>query len=134
MQITKSLFGPAACMALLACAAEPEADSAAEVPAEAPAVTAADGGPSAGLYHAIDENGAVLIEELRPDGTYAFRDEDGTVIEEGTYEQKSSAELCFTAAAEGAPQMCYAEEVGDDGVWRSTDPVTGGVYVIERIE
>ncbi len=131
--MSKLLIGPAACLALLACAAEPEADGLPDAPAEAPAATAADGGPSAGLYHVTDENGAVLIEELRPDGTYAFRDEDGTVIEEGTYEQTSSAELCFTASPEGAPQMCYAEEIGEDGVWRSTDPVTGAVYVIERV-
>ena len=126
----------AALLALAACAPETTPDeivSESAPDSDAP-VMAADGGTPEGRYRAVDETGAVLIEELRPDGTYTFTDEEGTVLEEGDYVQKSSAELCFTALTEGAVEKCYAEEIGEDGVWRTTDPETGAVAVIERID
>ena len=97
-------------------------------------VMAADGAQPDGRYRTVDEAGAVLIEELRPDGTYIFTDEEGVILEEGDYVQKSSEELCFTALTEGADEKCYKEEIGEEGVWRTTDPVTGEVAVIERID
>lgn len=95
---------------------------------------AADGAPPAGMYRAVGEDGSVLIEELREDGTYAFSDENGAVIEKGAYIQKSSTNICFTADTQDAKQICYADAMGDDGVWRTTDPNTGLVSVIERID
>ncbi|MEM7703422.1 MAG: hypothetical protein AAF251_15900 [Pseudomonadota bacterium] len=95
---------------------------------------AADGAPPAGMYRAMGDDGSVLIEDLREDGTYAFSDEEGAVIEEGTYIQKSPNDICFTADAQGAEEICYADAIGDDGVWRTTDPNTGVVSVVERID
>ena len=118
-----------AVLSLTACAAEESASpAAAEMPARA-----ADGAEPDGLYRAVDETGLVLIEELNADGTYVFKDEANAVLEEGTYIQKSPAELCFTANSEGASEKCYDEAIGDDGVWRSTDRETGVAAVIERI-
>lgn len=135
MQMTRTLIGFTALLMLAGCGAEPAADGEQEAPAQVDeASLAADGGPSAGRYRATDEAGAILIEELRPDGTYAFSTEDGEIIEEGTYEQKSQDELCFTASAPGAPEMCYAETLGEDGIWRSVEPETDAVFVIERLE
>lgn len=74
-----------------------------------------------------------MIEELRSDGTYVFRDGDSAIIEEGRYEQKSQKKLCFTASAEGAPKKCYSESMGEDRLWRSIDPETNAVFVIERV-
>ena len=96
-------------------------------------LSAADGGPSYGRYRATDAKGEILIEELQPDGSYTFRSADGTVIEEGNFEQKSQSELCFTADTDGAAETCYDEAVGDDGIWRSTDE-SGAVYKIERLD
>ncbi|MEM1050654.1 MAG: hypothetical protein AAGI28_01030 [Pseudomonadota bacterium] len=120
---------------LASCAPEPTASDGQGLADEPPATSlAADGGPTEGRYRATDEDGLVLIEELRRDGSYSFSDKDGVVIEEGRYTQKSQAELCFTASAEGAAEKCYQEEFGQDGVWRSTDPETNAVAVIERID
>lgn len=95
---------------------------------------AADGAPPAGMYRATGEDGSILIEELREDGTYVFSDEAGAVIEEGVYIQKSPTNICFTADTQDAEENCYADAMGDDGVWRTTDPNTGIVSVIERID
>ena len=95
---------------------------------------AADGAPPAGMYRAVGDDGSVLIEDLREDGTYTFSDEEGAVIEEGAYIQKSPTIICFTANTQGAVEICYADAIGDDGVWRTTDPNTGVVSVIERID
>ncbi|MEM6584923.1 MAG: hypothetical protein AAF692_04145 [Pseudomonadota bacterium] len=95
---------------------------------------AADGKPAEGFYRAVDETGFVLIEELREDGTYLFTDADGNFIEEGTYVQKTPQLPCFTPNAREAVEKCYFDEIGADGIWRTTDPDTGVVSVIERIE
>lgn len=95
---------------------------------------AADGKPAPGRYRAVDETGFILIEELREDGTYLFTDANGNSIEEGTYVQKTPQLPCLTPKGEGAAEKCYLDEMGEDGVWRTTDPDTGVVAVIERIE
>jgi hypothetical protein len=95
---------------------------------------AADGKPSAGNYRATDAEGDMLYEELRPDGTYRFTTRNGVTLEEGRWEQKSPALLCFTANRETADEVCYREEIGPDGVWRSTDPNTGAISEIVRLE
>ncbi|MEM7666887.1 MAG: hypothetical protein AAF250_13600 [Pseudomonadota bacterium] len=110
--------------------------STAALPEEIPAGSvAADGAPPEGQYRAVDEEtGFVLIEELRADGTYTFADIDGNLLEQGTYLQKTPERLCFTADTELAQENCYEEAVGKDGVWRTTDPDTGAVSVVERID
>lgn len=95
---------------------------------------AADGRPPEGRYRAVDDSGFVLFEELRADNTYTFSDENGEVLEEGTYLQRTVSQLCFTADTEGAAEKCYLEEIGEDGVWRTTDPDTGVVSIVERVE
>ena len=123
------------CIALAACnsgAGEPAESELAVAPVEQ--VMAADGAPPEGQYRAVSEDtGFVLLEELREDGTYAFTGTDGALIEEGSYEQKTPQELCFTPDADDAVEKCYAEEIGADGVWRTTDPDTGEVSVVERL-
>jgi hypothetical protein len=95
---------------------------------------AADGKPSAGYFRAIDAEGEVLFEQLRPDGTYRFANLQGVTLEEGRWEQKSPALLCFTANRETADEICYREEIGPDGIWRSVDTNTGAIARIERME
>lgn len=101
---------------------------------EAMPMLAADGKPAPGRYRAVDETGFVLIEELREDGTYLFTDGDGNLVEEGTYVQKTPQLPCFTPNTDRAVEKCYNDELGEDGVWRTTDPDTGVVAVIERVD
>jgi len=124
-----------ACLTLAACGQEPAIESSIdEAVNEATPALAADGGPSVGQYRATDDSGMVLMEELRADGTYTFSGEGGVIIEEGRYDQKTPAQLCFTANADDAVEKCYDEEVGEDGIWRTTDPDTGVIAVVERLE
>ena len=118
-------------LALCGCG-EGAADRAADAPSSA--TLAADGKPSAGHYRATDAEGEILFEQLRPDGTYRFANRSGVTLEEGRWEQRSPALLCFTADRETADEICYREEIGPDGVWRSTDPNTGAIVQIERVE
>lgn len=135
MRMTRTLFGIIACLLLAGCGAEPQTDGKQDSPAQVSATSmAADGGPPAGLYRATDKAGEFIIEELRADGTYEFRSGDGAIIGQGSYEQKSRTELCFTSSAEGASEKCYSEAIGEDGVWRSIDPETNEVSVIERMQ
>lgn len=124
-------------IALSACGAytgtvEPEQEQSEQL-TTAP-VMAADGAPPEGFYRATSDTGVVLFEELGVDGTYSFTDEAGEVVEEGAFEQKSPESPCFTSNAEGAATKCYTDEIGEDGIWRTTDPDTGEVWVLERID
>ena len=137
MRFLRLIVGIAGLTALAACGGEMEEEvGAASVSdiAEPEASMAADGKPAEGFYRAVDETGFVLIEELREDGAYLFTDADGNTIEEGTYVQKTPQLPCFTPNGEGAVEKCYIDEMGEDGIWRTTDPDTGVVSVIERIE
>lgn len=137
MRVIRSMIGLNGLAMLAACGAETGVqvdDAPVSNPAELEASLAADGQPAEGFYRAVDETGFVLIEELRNDGTYVFTDADGKLIEEGTYVQKTPQLPCFTPKAEGAVEKCHLDEIGEDGVWRTTDPDTGIVSVIERIE
>lgn len=121
-------------IALAACSnstGEP-ADVQTEEPSTGP-VMAADGAPPEGRYRATSETGVVLLEDLRPDGTYIFTDETGEIVEEGRFEQKSPESPCFAPNGEGMAEKCYADAIGEDGIWRTTDPDTGEVWVLERI-
>ncbi|RGP40059.1 hypothetical protein BPTFM16_00335 [Altererythrobacter insulae] len=122
---------------LIASCAEPVDQAASEPfgqPSEPSLTVAVDGLPSAASYRAVDETGFVLLEDLREDGTYVFKSEDGDILETGTYDQKSPDELCFTSDEEGATEKCYDEEVDADGKWISTDRETGVKATITRIE
>lgn len=127
----------AAIVTLAACGNATETDVASETNVSkttASETVAADGAPSVGSYRAVDQNGVVLIEELLEDGTYVFADETGSTIEEGNWTQKSQSELCFLANSDGADEICYLEEISDDGTWISTNSQTGETATIERLE
>lgn len=125
---------------LVACAdgdasGEAVSDAASDYTSASDIALAVDGKPAVGKYRAVSEDsGSVLLEDLRDDGTYTFTDEGGTVLEEGTYEQLVPERPCFTANTEGSVQKCYQDLIGEDGVWRTIDPDTGEVSVIERID
>ena len=135
MGFIKSAVGLAALAALGACGEGGPVDEAAErIVDDAMPMLAADGNPAPGRYRAISEDdGTLIYEELKPDGTYRFSDSAAISLEEGRWEQKSPETLCFTANRETANEVCYREEIGEDGVWRSTHPETGAVSRIERI-
>ncbi|MEP3420433.1 MAG: hypothetical protein ABJN35_01750 [Erythrobacter sp.] len=131
----------AAIVCLAACGNETKTDTSSDAStpessatATGTATVAADGAPSVGSYRAVDQNGFVLIEELLEDGTYVFSDETGSTIEQGNWTQKSPSELCFLANSEGADEICYLEEISDDGIWLSTNSQTGETATIERLE
>ncbi len=133
----KTALLAAAVISLAACGNATEPDASSEtVASETTALeaVAADGSPSVGSYRAVDQNGVVLIEELLEDGTYVFADEAGSTIEEGKWTQKSQSELCFLANSDGAEEICYLEEISDDGTWVSTNSQTDETATIERLE
>ena len=99
---------------------------------------AADGQPTAGMYRVTSSDGTVYDEDLRTDGTYT-QSLNGEVVETGTWEQKSPSQYCYTAdeayVDEDTPaeQQCNTEQIGEDGVWTSTN-AAGETAVVERVE
>jgi putative hemolysin len=131
----KKMLVLAALAAVSACskpAPAPEAESSAAPEVSAPAASslAADGGPAHGTYQVTDSEGKVMMDEVKPDGTYSTTI-DGKVIDTGKWEQKSPSQYCFTKDKEGATQEC-AEEKVEGGVWTSKGP-DGKVSTIERV-
>ncbi|MFU7527744.1 hypothetical protein [Qipengyuania sp. ASV99] len=123
----------AALATIAACTPAAETEAPAE-PAAVEAVaatTAADGGPSHGMYRVTDSEGKVSMEDVREDGTWSSTDDEG-VVTTGTWEQKSPNIYCATADTEGAEQECHDEVVDETGVWTSTDS-EGKVATIERV-
>ena len=140
----KYLIPFVAVVALVACTPADEdtagADEAAateETAADA-AVMAADGQAPEGNYRIKLAAGTVLMEELKPDGTYVQTTEEGELAETGTWVQKSPEQFCYTADAEyvdedtPAEEQCNSETVGEDGVWTSTNP-EGETVTVERV-
>lgn len=128
----KKLLVIAALAAMSACskpAPAPEAEASAAPEAAAPSL-AADGGPAHGTYKVTRADGKVIMDEVKPDGTYSST-QDGKVIDTGKWEQKSPSQYCFTKDEEGAKQEC-AEEKVEGGVWTSKGP-DGKVSTIERV-
>lgn len=122
--------------ALAACSpAETSDDVAApvEVADEAIISTAADGGPSIGMFKITSAEGKVAMEDIRADGTYTSTTE-GEEPETGTWEQKSPESFCSTPDKADAAQKCYTESVDDAGIWTSTDPDDGSTSTVERVE
>jgi hypothetical protein len=131
----KRILVIAAIAAISACskpapAPEAEASAAPEAAAPAAASLAADGGPAHGTYKVTRGNGEVVMDEVKPDGTYSTT-KDGKVIDTGKWEQKSPSQYCYTKDKEGATQEC-AEEKVEGGVWTSKGP-DGKVSTIERV-
>ena len=133
----KRIIAIAAVAALAACSkpAEAPAEPVAEAPAEAApadtAVLAADGKPPAGKYEVTTAEGEVLMEELKPDGTYV-QTKDGKVIETGKWVQKSPSQYCYTTDKEGAKEACNTEQVDANGVWTSVNP-EGKTATVKRL-
>lgn len=111
-------------------APEPEA---AEEAAEAAQPLALDGKPTPGTYKITRENGDVMMEDVRADGTYMATMPDGSV-ENGTWEQPSPDVFCSTTDEEGAEQECVDEKYGENGEWLSTGRETGSTSIVERVE
>ncbi|GGD98223.1 hypothetical protein GCM10011515_17530 [Tsuneonella deserti] len=107
-------------------------DTAAAAPAPAATTMAADGKPSTGTFKVTSPDGQVVMEEVRADGTYADT-VDGKVVETGRWEQKSSAQYCWTKDGPGEQQICSDEKV-ENGKWTSYNPVTKKTATIERVE
>jgi hypothetical protein len=131
----KKMLAIAALAALAACnqpAPAPEAEASAAPEAAAPAAEtlAADGNPSHGTFKVTMSDGKVLMDEVKPDGTYSTTD-NGKVVETGKWEQKSPSQYCYTKDEEGAKQEC-AEEKVENGVWTSTG-ANGKTATIERV-
>ena len=99
---------------------------------------AADGQPTAGMYRVTTSDGTVYDEDLRSDGTYT-QSLNGEVVETGRWEQKSPSQYCYTVdeayVDEDTPagEQCNTEQIGEDGVWTSTNPA-GETAVVERVE
>ena len=111
----------------------PEAATEAAAPAAAAETLAADGKPSHGTFKVTRDAGTYTVE-VKPDGTYAVTSAEGKVEETGKWEQKSQESYCETADKEGAKQKCFVEKVDDKGVYTSTDPETGDVATVVRVE
>ena len=135
----KKFVAAAALVALAACsqpAPEPEADVAATeeaAPDAMPTTLAADGKPSYGKFEVTSPDGKKMVADVKPDGTFEVTDASGAVIDSGTWEQKSPEQYCETSSKEGSEQICYNEKVVD-GVYQSTNPKTGEVSTVVRLE
>ena len=134
----KRIFVIAALATVAACsqpapAPEPTAEASAEAaaPAAAAGTLAADGKPSHGTFKVTTAKGDVLMDEVKPDGTYVTS-KDGKVIETGKWVQKSPTLYCYTKDQKDAVQECNEEKV-ENGVYTSKNP-KGEVATIERVE
>lgn len=94
---------------------------------------AVDGLPSVGLYNVASADGTNSTLEAKEDGTYIATDADGNVTETGKWRQESQAVWCETPDTEGATETCYDERM-EDGVYKSTNRVTGETATITRPE
>ena len=140
----KRIIAIAALAAIAACSKpEPTPEATSEAPMEASAeasaapageTLAADGKPSHGTFKATHKDGSTHTTEVKPDGTYSIAGADGKVTETGKWEQKSQEQYCETPDKEGAKQKCYSEKVDDKGIYTSTDPETGDVATVVRVE
>ena len=133
----KNIVLIAAAASLAACSGgEPAAEATPEATEEAAAptfaTTAADGGPSTGMFWVTDGEGTVVMEEVKADGTYVST-QDGAVVQTGTWEQKAPETYCYTEDKEGAAQICHTEQVDENGVWTSVSP-EGQTATVERVE
>ena len=99
---------------------------------------AADGQATPGMYRVTSSDGNIYDEDVRADGTYT-QSLNGEVVETGMWDQKSPSQYCYTVdeayVDEDTPagEQCNTEQVGEDGVWTSTNPA-GETAVVERVQ
>ncbi|MGB7656432.1 MAG: hypothetical protein WBL74_13225 [Novosphingobium sp.] len=133
----KKLILLAALAATSACSkpeAAPDAQATAEPAAAtdaAPANIAADGKSSVGMFKVTTQDGKVVMEDVKADGTYVDTT-DGKVVETGKWNQKSPSQYCYTSDEKGAAEKCGNEKV-ENGVWTSTN-AKGEVATVVRVE
>ena len=117
---------------------ETEATMAAEAPATPEMVMAADGQPTPGMYRITAEDGSILMEDLKADGTFVETTEAGEVTQTGRWVQKSPEQFCTTIdeqyVSEESPggEQCHTEAVDADGTCTSTNP-RGETVTVERV-
>lgn len=129
--------------AILAGCSQAAEEEVVDEPVEEPAMVdesgiAADGQPTPGMYRVTSSDGNVYDEDVRADGTYT-QSLNGEVVETGRWDQKSPSQYCYTVdeayVDEDTPagEQCNTEQIGEDGVWTSTNPA-GETAVVERVE
>ena len=113
------------------CNEEPRED-AAQAPAEPPKYPAADGGPATGRFEiSSGDGGAVMVQEVRPDGTYRNL-RDGRIVETGTWTMPEPGLFC-TASESGT--SCDEESIAPDGTWISVNVEDAAVrWIVRRLE
>ena len=137
----KLILGASA--AILAGCSQAAEEEVVEEPVEEPAMVdesgiAADGQPTPGMSRVTSSDGNVYDEDVRADGTYT-QSLNGEVVETGRWDQKSPSQYCYTVdeayVDEDTPagEQCNTEQIGEDGVWTSTNPA-GETAVVERVE
>jgi len=133
----KKIMLVAALTLVAACSQEPAApdtDATPEAVATEVATLAADGKPSTGKFEVTMADGTKVTVDVKPDGTYSAVGADGATVDTGKWEQKSPELYCETSDEEGATQKCYSEKVDENGVYTSTDPDTGDVATVVRLD
>lgn len=100
------------------------------------AMTAPDGGPTAGTYALRDMEGAEVARvTLSNDMSYAMVSADGENTENGTFSFNDEGNICFDPDGD-AEMVCYpgGGEVADDGSWPRHDPDGNVVGTVIRVE
>lgn len=113
------------------CNEEPR-EEAAQAPVEPPAYPAADGGPATGRFEiSSGDGGAVMVQEVHPDGTYRNL-RDGRIVETGTWTMPEPGLFC-TASESGT--SCDEESIAPDGTWISVNVEDAAVrWIVRRLE
>ncbi|MXO58012.1 hypothetical protein GRI89_00435 [Altererythrobacter salegens] len=134
----KKIMLVAALAAIAACSdqsAAPDTNATPEATPTTEAMTlAADGKPSTGSFEVTMADGNKITVDVKPDGTYSAVGPDGAVADTGKWVQRSPEFYCETSDKEGSVQKCYTEKVDENGVYTSTDPDTGDVATVVRLE
>lgn len=107
-------------------------EDAAQAPAEQPVYPAADGGPATGRFEiSSGDGGAVMVQEVRPDGTYRNL-RDGQIVEAGTWTMPEPGLFC-TVSESGT--SCDEESIAPDGTWISVNVEDAAVrWIVRRLE
>ncbi len=100
---------------------------------EAIRTNAADGGPPHGTFKITTQYDDVFFEEVRADGTFVSKAEDGRVVETGTWRLGPGNQFCSMGGGSGATEVCFVENVDENGVWTSYDPELDEASTIERM-
>lgn len=113
------------------CNEEPRED-AAQAPAEPPAHPAVDGGPATGRFEiSSGDGGAVMVQEVQPDGTYRNM-RDGRIVETGTWTMPEPGLFCTTSES---GTSCDEASIAPDGTWISVNVEDAAVrWIVRRLE